>query len=216
MVDSRSFPTTWFCFGRVPRAYLSTVVPRAWGNSLRPTSCVKMRLLVASPRSPALRGRSFLHYTTEPKASYPKLAVGFLRSAGRSQGKRSVFSKGSLKNRPVFRGAIKTAQPAHVLGCIVSLLPCGRRSKAVALVRNAFGSWYYSPCGASLVPLSYQRTAPISATLVSNFKTPHYWFWRMWQCPPHTRVSWLSFSPDLPASCALAAGSTALLIATGL
>lgn len=176
-----------------------------------------MFLKTSAPTSPSFRGKCYIGYKNLVKINHPKLKIGFINSGGRgSSGKRTIFSKGSWHCKRVFRKVIKTPINAFSLGIILKIEPSNQQNRAIALVKTALGGWFYSPATQSMKPMLYFKTVPENTNLTTYVKPQKHWIWKLYQLPPHSKVSWLSNKLNVKASIALAAGSTCLLISSEL
>jgi hypothetical protein len=87
---------------------------------------------------------------------------------------------------------------------------------ALALIRNAAGAWYFTPCPEGLAPLTYFGMVA-THSLTQEVRGCHLqWWWPLRLLPPYTRAALFPLPQGGRPRLAKAPGSTALVLTARL
>jgi len=178
-------------------------------------------MLLVSPRNCAPGTRYRMHLRLPPAPRLPSVAsqlrCGFAHAGGRGRaGQRTIWTKGARAQRRIFTRPCEAPDGGRLLGLVCGIFWQTHTRTALALVKNAAGAWFFSPCPEGLEPLAYfGAISTHGRSRAARGEHPEWW-WPLALLPPYTRAALFPLRGGGRARLVRAPGSTALVLTARL
>lgn len=162
-----------------------------------------------------------MHLRLPPAPRLPtaasQLRCGYAHAGGRGRGgQRTIWTKGARAQRRVFTNPCEGADGGRLLGLVCGMFWQTHTRTALALIKNAAGAWFFSPCPEGLTPLGYfGAVSTHGRSRAARGEHPEWW-WPLALLPPYTRAALFPLPGGGRARLVRAPGSTALVLTARL